>query len=194
MELLAENGRTRRPRTGIVALLALLTIATAIAGCGKKKDAETPPDNTAIFQRIAAVQARADQIFAARDTMKSIRGRWSEPGVASTYVARRSAGRIRFLEEAEDRGEYGSSDNRYYCDESGVFFFYEDRGEEREPRGTLPPMSRLVQRTAIFDSSGALAWGRRLVDGAASTLPDSQAVTIRERAAVLLAHAAAMSP
>jgi hypothetical protein len=55
-------------------------------------------------------------------------------------------------------------------------------------------MSRLVQRTAIFDSTGALVWGRRLVDGAAQSLPDSQAVAIRERASTLLAQAAAMNP
>jgi hypothetical protein len=126
--------------------------------------------------------------------MKSIRGRWAAPGITSTFVARRSDDRVRFLEEEEDRGAYGTSDNRYYFDDAGAFFFYEDRGEELEPRGTLPPMSRLVQRSAIFDSTGALVWGRRLVDGVASALPDSQGITIRDRAAALLARASEMNP
>jgi len=184
----------RRRWTAVVSLLCLLLLGAMFAGCGKKKESPAPPDNTALFQMIADAQLKADRVFAARDTMKSMRGRWAEPGVTSVFVARRSGDRIRFLEEEEDRGEYGSSDNRYYFDDAGVFFFYEDRGEEREPRGSLPPLSRLVQRTAIFDSSGALTWGRRLVDGAASSLPDSQAGTIRARAAALLARASDMNP
>jgi hypothetical protein len=77
---------------------------------------------------------------------------------------------------------------------AGTFFFYEDRGEEKEPRGALPTMSRLIQRSLIFDPQGRAVWGRRLVDGVAGAVPDSQAVAIRERAGVLLAAAAGMSP
>ena len=118
----------------------------------------------------------------------------STPGSAAGYEAYRTGEVFRFIEERDDRGEYGSSGNRYYYDESGILFYYEDRGEETEPRGSLPPMSRLIQRTLMFGDSGKAVWGRRLVDGAAGQVPDSQIVAIRERANGVLAHAKGMTP
>lgn len=185
--------RSRIVPRGAAALAAVVLASLLLAACGKKEK-PAPKAETELFKRIAVAQGMADVIFAARDTMRSVRGKWTEPGSASLFEARRSGGVIRFLEEAEDRGEYGASDNRYYFDAAGTLFFYEDRGEEREPRGSLPPMSRLVQRSALYDSTGALVWGRRLVDGAAVPLPDSQGIAIRERASVLLARAAEMNP
>ncbi|HSQ59562.1 MAG TPA: hypothetical protein VLT84_03885 [Acidobacteriota bacterium] len=185
--------RSRIVSRGATALAVTLLASLFLAACGKKEK-PAPKADTALFRRIAVAQGMADVIFATRDTMRSVRGKWTEPGSSSQFEARRSGGVVRYLEEAEDRGEFGASDNRYYFDETGTFFFYEDRGEEREPRGSLPPMSRLVQRSALYDSTGALVWGRRLVDGVASMLPDSQGTAIRVRASTLLARAAEMNP
>jgi hypothetical protein len=55
-------------------------------------------------------------------------------------------------------------------------------------------MSRLVQRSAVYDSTGELRWGRRLVDGVALALPDSEGIAIRERCVALLARSMAMTP
>lgn len=174
-------------------VLAVAVLSAGAGGCGKKA---APPSkvNQALFQVIAQAQARADEVFGGRDTMKVTRGTWTTPGATAAYEAYRAGDVIRFIEEREDRGDFGSSDNRYYFDEGGLLFFYEDRGEEKEPRGTLPPMSRLIQRTLMFDSSGKAVWGRSLVDGAAGEVPDSQVVVIRERARGVLAQAKGMVP
>lgn len=173
--------------------ITLVALAYGAAGC-RKKPAPPARADEAIFQDIARAQVRADELFNGRDTMKIARGKWSTPGSVAGYEAYRAGEVFRFIEERDDRGEYGSSDNRYYYDESGILFFYEDRGEEKEPRGSLPPMSRLIQRTLMFGDSGQALWGRRLVDGAAGQVPDSQIVAIRGRASGLLGHLKGMAP
>ena len=186
--------RSTRPIVSAAVLgMTLLAVACGAAGC-KKKPAPPARTDEAIFQEIARAQVRADEVFNGRDTMKIARGKWSTPGSVSGYEAYRAGEVFRFIEEREDRGEYGSSDNRYYYDETGILFFYEDRGEEKEPRGSLPPMSRLIQRTLMFGDSGLAVWGRRLVDGASGQVPDSQIVAIRDRASGLVGHLKGMAP
>lgn len=185
--------RVRGVGTWAVAAVVGAMLAGGAAGCGKKK-APTSRVDQALFQAIAQTQVRADEVFNGRDTMKVVRGKWTTPGTTAGYEAFRAGNVFRFIEEREERGDYGSSDNRYYFDEAGILFFYEDRGEEKEPRGSLPPMSRLVQRTLMFDPSGKATWGRRLVDGVAGQVPDSQVVVIRERSRGVLAHAQGMIP
>ncbi len=187
------TGATRRAARAAVMAITVVAVACSAAGCRKKP---APPVRTdeAIFQDIARAQVRADEVFNGRDTMKIARGKWSTPGSVSGYEAYRAGEVFRFIEEREDRGDYGSSDNRYYYGETGILFFYEDRGEEKEPRGSLPPMSRLIQRTLMFGDSGQAVWGRRLVDGASGQVPDSQIVAIRDRANGLLAHLKGMAP
>ncbi|MEK7317343.1 MAG: hypothetical protein AAB011_14270 [Candidatus Eisenbacteria bacterium] len=187
------NRATRRLVCAAVLGMTLVAVACGAAGC-KKKPAPPARTDEAIFRDIARAQVRADEVFNGRDTMKLARGKWSTPGSLAGYEAYRAGEVFRFIEEREDRGEYGSSDNRYYYDETGIIFFYEDRGEEKEPRGSLPPMSRLIQRTLMFGDSGQAVWGRRLVDGAAGQVPDSQIVAIRRRASGLLAHLKGMAP
>lgn len=179
----------------VLAVMAavLAAVACGAGGCSKKPAPPSKVDKT-LFKNIARAQARADEVFNGRDTMKIARGKWTTPGSAAGYEAYRAGEVFRFIEEREDRGEFGSSDNRYYYDETGIIFFYEDRGEEKEPRGSLPPMSRLVQRTLMFGDSGQAVWGRRLVDGASGQVPDSQIVAIRGRATGLLAHLKGMMP
>lgn len=171
----------------------MAAVACGSGGCRKKPPPPAKADET-LFQDIARAQIRADQVFNGRDTMRIFRGKWTTPGSAAGYEAYRAGDVFRFIEERDDRGEYGSSDNRYYYDERGILFFYEDRGEEKEPRGSLPPMSRLIQRALMFGDSGQAVWGRRLVDGAAGVVPDSQIVAIRDRANGLLAHVRGMAP
>ena len=55
-------------------------------------------------------------------------------------------------------------------------------------------MSRLVQRTLIFAPDGRPTWGRRLVDGVAGVVPDSESVAIAERSRGLLAHVRGLIP
>lgn len=186
----APVARAARTVFGVAAIAVLLAAA---GGC-KKKPAPTPQANKALFDSIARAQSRADDIFNGRDTMKVGRGKWMTPGSSAAYVSYRAGDVIRFIEEQDDRGEYGSSDNRYYFDPNERLFFYEDRGEEKEPRGSLPPMSRLIQRTLMFSDSGKATWGRRLVDGLAGPVPDSQVVAIQARARGVLAHAKGMVP
>jgi hypothetical protein len=171
----------------------LAALAYGAAGCRKKTPAPSKSEG-ALFKAIARAQAQADEVFNGRDTMKITRGRWSTPVGTAQYEAYHAGDVYRFIEERDDRGEYGSSDNRYYYDDRGLLFYYEDRGEEKEPRGSLPPMSRLIQRSLMFSDSGRAVWGRRLVDGAAGPVPDSQVVAIRERANGVLAHAKGMTP
>jgi len=173
---------------------ALVATMSGSAGCRKKPPPPGKAAQDALFKDITRAQVRADEVFNGRDSMKIVRGKWSAPGSEARYEAYRSGEVFRFIEERDDRGEYGSSDNRYYYDERGIIFFYEDRGEEKEPRGSLPPMSRLVQRTLLFGDSGNAVWGRRLVDGAAGQVPDSQVAAIRNRASGLLAHLKGMTP
>ena len=166
----------------VVAAVASGAIILGAGGC-KKKPTPKPQANEVLFQEIARAQSRADDIFNGRDSMKVGRGHWGTPGSKADYDYYRDGDVVRFIEERDDRGDYGSSDNRYYFDPAEQIFFYEDRGEEKEPRGSLPPMSRLIQRTLMFGDSGRqVLWGRRLVDGAAGPVPDSQVVAIRERA------------
>jgi len=179
--------------TWVAAAAFAAALATGTAGCGKKRAPPSKVDQ-ALFQVIAQAQVRADEVFNGRDTMKVVRGKWTTPGATAGYEAHRAGDVFRFIEEREDRGDHGMSDNRYYFDDGGVLFFYEDRGEEKEPRGGLPPMSRLVQRTLMFDPGGQAVWGRRLVDGVAGEVPDSQVVAIRDRARGVLAHAKGMVP
>ncbi|MEK7348719.1 MAG: hypothetical protein AABZ94_07580 [Candidatus Eisenbacteria bacterium] len=189
--------KSLRAVSRVIRMAAVAAVLAAVAcgagGCRKKSAPPSKVDET-LFKDIAKAQVRADEVFNGRDTMKIARGKWTTPGSAAGYEAYRAGEVFRFIEEREDRGEYGSSDNRYYYDETGTIFFYEDRGEEKEPRGSLPPMSRLVQRTLMFGDSGQAVWGRRLVDGAAGVVPDSQIVAIRGRANGLLAHAKGMMP
>lgn len=182
----------RVANAGLVAV-ALTALLFGAGGC-KKKPSPPPQANEALFQEIAKTQARADEVFNGRDSMKIGRGKWTTPGSTATYKSYRAGDVVRFIEEQEDRGEFGSSDNRYYYSPNEVIFFYEDRGEEKDPRGSLPPMSRLVQRTMMFSDSGTAIWGRRLVDGAAGAVPDSQIALITERARGVLAHAKGMVP
>lgn len=192
----AHGAAGRRLGRAVGSWFAVIAAAALAAGAGGCKKKETPPpaSNDALFQDIAAAQLRADEIFNGRDSMKIGRGKWNTPGSRAAYQAYRSSDTIRFIEEQDDRGEFGSSDNRYYFDSYERLFFYEDRGEEKEPRGSLPPMSRLIQRTLLFGDSGQAVWGRRLVDGAAGPVPDSQIVAIRDRARGLVAHAKGMVP
>ena len=178
-------------------LVVLLAVAAALAcgsaGCRKKPPAKSIADET-LFRGIALTQLRADSVFNMRDTLKVDRGTYKSPASTAGYEAYRDSAVYRFIEEREDRGDRGTSDNRYYYDPNGVLFFYEDRGEEKEPRGSLPPMSRLVQRTLIFAPDGRPTWGRRLVDGVAGAVPDSQSSFIAERSRALIAHLKGMTP
>ena len=191
------NGRHRSLRSTVAGAARTAAIAVslvaALAGCGKKPAPASKADE-ALFHNIARVQARADSVFSMRDTLKVVRGKWSGPGSAATYEAYRDGEIYRFIEEKDDRGEFGSSDNRYYYDPSGLLFYYEDRGEEKEPRGALPPMSRLVQRTLIVNPQGRATWGRRLVDGVPNVVPDSQVTAILDRSRGVLASAKGMVP
>jgi len=173
--------------------IVLAALAGSVGGCGKKP-APSPKANQALFRDIAKTQIRADSVFNMRDTLKVVRGKWSTPGESASYEAYRDGEVFRFIEEREDRGDFGSSDNRYYFDPTGLFFFYEDRGEEKEPRGSLPPMSRLVQRSLIVNPEGRATWGRRLVDGVSGTVPDSQVAVILERSRGVVASAKGMAP
>jgi hypothetical protein len=187
-----DRGRLRPLR-----VLALFAFAAALAGlpagCRKKPPSHAKADE-ALFRNIALVQIRADSVFNMRDTLKLERGHWNTPGSAAAYEAYRDSAVYRFIEERQDFGEYGSTDNRYYFDPNGAIFFYEDRGEEKEPRGSLPPMSRLVQRSLIFAPDGRATWGRRLVDGAAGAMPDSQVALVLNRSRSLVAHLKGMTP
>jgi hypothetical protein len=178
---------------GVLSAVVITAFLFGAGGC-RKKPVPKPQANDALFQEIARAQSRADDIFNGRDSMKAGRGKWVTPGSKADYDWYRAGDVVRFIEERDDRGDYGSSDNRYYYDPAERIFFYEDRGEEKEPRGSLPPMSRLIQRTLMFGDSGQTLWGRRLVDGAAGPVPDSQIVAIRERARGVLAHAKGMMP
>lgn len=179
-----------RAAAGAVLLVA---VTVAVDGC-RKKPAPSHEVERALFQDIAKTQIRADSVFNMRDTLKVVRGKWSTPGESASYEAYRDGEVFRFIEEREDRGDFGSSDNRYYFDPNGLFFFYEDRGEEKEPRGSLPPMSRLVQRSLIVNPEGRATWGRRLVDGVSGTVPDSQVAVILERSRGVVASAKGMAP
>lgn len=172
---------------------ALVSLAAGTAGCQKKPPVKSKADEK-LFRDIALTQIAADSVFNMRDTLKVDRGTWKTPGSTAGYEAYRDGAVYRFIEEREDRGDWGESDNRYYYDSNGALFFYEDRGEEKEPRGSLPPMSRLVQRTLIFAPDGRPTWGRRLVDGVAGALPDSQSALVAERSRGLLAHLKGMVP
>jgi hypothetical protein len=177
----------------LATIVLVIVIGGAVGGCGKKPAPNRKVDE-ALFRDIAKVQVRADSVFHMRDTLRVVRGKWATPGETATYEAYRDGEVYRYIEEREDRGDYGSSDNRYYFDAGGFFFFYEDRGEEKEPRGSLPPMSRLVQRTLILNPEGRATWGRRLVDGVSGTVPDSEAVAILERSRGILAKVKGMTP
>lgn len=182
---------SRRAIAAIVTLLML--VALGAAGC-KKKPATDAKANKALFKDIAVTQIRADSVFDMRDTLRVDRGHWNTPGSTSSYEAYRDGPVYRFIEERQDRGEFGSTDNRYYFDAAGAFFFYEDRGEEREPRGSLPPMSRLIQRTMIFEPDGKFTWGRRIVDGVTATVADSEASVVLDRSRGLVARVKGMTP
>ena len=177
----------------LVAAAALVPLLGGSLGCQKKPPVKSKADEK-LFRDIALVQIAADSVFNMRDTLKVDRGTWKTPGSTAGYEAYRDGPIYRFIEERDDRGEWGESDNRYYYDANGALFFYEDRGEEKEPRGSLPPMSRLVQRSAIFAPDGRPTWGRRLVDGVAGALPDSQSALVLERSRGLLAHLKGMTP
>ncbi|HET9951809.1 MAG TPA: hypothetical protein VFS09_08455 [Candidatus Eisenbacteria bacterium] len=188
----------RESRAGVsLRLLALLAAVAALAcgsaGCGKKPPPKSEADER-LFKDITATQLVADSVFSMRDTLKVDRGTWKTPDGSAAYEAYREGAIYRFIEEREDRGDRGGSANRYYYDPNGALFFYEDRGEEKEPRGSLPPMSRLVQRTLIFAPDGRPTWGRRLVDGVAGAVPDSQSAVIAERSRGILAHLKGMTP
>ena len=183
------------PRGAVVSTIVVVAAAMALAGAGcKKKPAISHKAEEALFKDIAVTQLRADSVFDMRDTLKLVRGHWSTPGSTSAYEAYHDSANYRFIEERQDLGEFGSSDNRYYYDPAGAIFFYEDRGEEREPRGSLPPMSRLVQRTMIFAPDGRFTWGRRIVDGVTASVPDSEAMTVAERSRGLVAKVKGMTP
>ena len=186
-------GRMGRLANAGFAAVAVTALLLGASGC-KKKAAPPPQANEALFQEIAKAQSRADDVFNGRDSMKIGRGKWTTPGSNASYDAYRAGDVVRFIEEREDRGDFGSSDNRYYYGPNETIFFYEDRGEEKEPRGSLPPMSRLIQRTLMFSDSGTAMWGRRLVDGTAGAVPDSQIAAIVERGRGVLAHAKGMVP
>ena len=186
-------GRMGRLASAGFAAVAVTALLFGASGC-KKKAAPPPQANEALFQEIAKAQSRADDVFNGRDSMKIGRGKWTTPGSTASYDAYRAGDVVRFIEEREDRGDFGSSDNRYYYGPNETIFFYEDRGEEKEPRGSLPPMSRLIQRTLMFSDSGTAIWGRRLVDGTAGAVPDSQIAAIVERGRGVLAHAKGMVP
>jgi hypothetical protein len=174
-------------------LAALVLLAGISAGCRTKPPASSNA-NEKLFRGIALTQLQADSVFNMRDTLKLVRGTWRSPASTAGFEAYRDSATYRFIEEREDRGELGESDNRYYFDSNGALFYYEDRGEEKEPRGALPPMSRLVQRTLIFAPDGRPTWGRRLVDGVAGVVPDSESVAIAERSRGLLAHVRGLIP
>jgi hypothetical protein len=197
--VIAASPRSSRPSRALVALRLLVLLAAVAAltcgsvGCRKKPPVKSIADEK-LFRNIALTQIAADSVFNMRDTLKVERGTWKSPESTAGYEAYRDSAVYRFIEEREDRGDRGASDNRYYYDPNGALFFYEDRGEEKEPRGSLPPMSRLVQRTLIFAPDGRPTWGRRLVDGAAAVVPDSQSAAIAERSRGLLAHLKGMTP
>ena len=190
---ISRRSRARGALRVVVLAVALTALAAGSTGCGKKAPVKSKADEQ-LFRNIALTQLAADSVFNMRDTLKVDRGTWKTPESTSGYEAFRDGAIYRFIEEREDRGDRGQSDNRYYYDPNGVLFFYEDRGEEKEPRGSLPPMSRLVQRTLIFAPDGRPTWGRRLVDGVAGALPDSQSAFVAERSRGLLAHLKGMTP
>lgn len=180
-------------RRAAFALLLAVALAVGAAGC-KKKPATSAKEDEALFRNIALTQQRADSVFNMRDTLKVDRGHWNEPGSTTQYEAYRDRDIYRFIEERRDFGDHGSTDNRYYYDPAGTLFYYEDRGEEKEPRGAMPPMSRLVQRSLIFAPDGRSTWGRVLVDGVARVAPDSQSVLIADRSRALVAKVKGMVP
>jgi hypothetical protein len=189
----SPDATSRAAARPLAALALLAAMAALLAGCGKKP-APSHEAEKALFTDIARTQVRADSVFHMRDTLRVTRGKWTTPVGEATYEAYRDGEVYRFIEERLDRGDFGSSDNRYYYDPTGALFYYEDRGEEKEPRGALPPMSRLVQRTLTVDPEGRATWGRRLVDGVAGTVPDSQVVAILDRSRAIAAKVRGMTP
>jgi len=158
--------------------LVLLTLLAAgpLAGCagqGSRTGRGTPRVLRTAADSLADWRARADSIDAGLRALEQVTGRVEQGGSSSRFTAWFAGSELRVIREELDLGAQGSRTGRYYFDR-GIPRFALESGKVLAGSAQAPTLKQL-EREMLFDDFGALAAGRKTLDGETSAVAGYEA-------------------